>query len=810
METFLSDVRYSLRRLAAARWFTAAAVFTLALGIGANGAVFTFVNAVLLRGLPFDDPDRIVSVFPENQRGQQVAMSYPDFEDLRDQSRSFDELAVSLNATVNISEDEILPERLSGVYVSSGFFDMIGESPILGRNFTEEDNQEGAEPVVLLGHSVWQTRYGGDPDIIGRTVRANSLIATVVGVMAPGMQFPNNNDIWIPHQNLPPETQVNDRSVGNFSVMGRLRPGVSIDSAREEVALIGRRLVEAYPGEGREWTIRLMSFQERINGPEIRTIFLSLMGAVAFVLLIACANVANLLLARATLRTREIAVRVSLGATRSRIVRQLIVESGILSILAGVVGFAFAYFGIRWFDANTQDVGKPYWMEFTLDANVYLFIVAVCAGTVLLSGLAPALQVSRTDVNEVLKDGGRSGSSGLRSRRWAGALAVGQVILTLILLSGATFMMRSFVKLYTLNSGFDTADLLTMQIYMPLTQYPEAGPRQQFYEEFDRELASIPELEATAFASSFPLMGGGGAPLQVEGEDPIEDDLRPIVTSLTVGPGYFETLDIPLLQGRAFNEADGGEGSETAVVNQRFADLYLGGSALGRRVKLGGAAATADEPWFTVVGVVPNIRQRDPQDLQPDPIVYQPLRANPGRVMGLMLRTRGDPTASIEAVRSAVRSVDPDLPLYGIMTMEDRLAEQRWAFRVFGSMFSLFAFIALVLSAVGLYSLTAQSVAQRTTEFGIRMSLGATPREIARLAVNRATRHLAIALPIGILGAIGVGRLLSSLLVQMTPTDPVTLVTVVGILTTVVVLACLQPARRASRLDPVEALRLGG
>ncbi|MEX2582833.1 MAG: ABC transporter permease [Gemmatimonadota bacterium] len=808
MNHLWQDIRYAARRLGQARWFTLAAVATLALGIGANTTVFTLVNAVLVRGLPFEGPERIVAIWMENDRGQQSGLSHPDLVDLAEQSRSLESLAGSLSSNINVSGDTYAPEQVFGAYVTGNFFEMLGEGPAIGRGFLPEDDVPGAAPVVLIGHSVWQSRYGGDPGVIGQTLKVNSLAATIIGVMSPDMRFPNNNDIWIPKSNLPPESQVDDRAVVNFSAIGRLAPGVDMAGARQELQAIGSRLAEEYPATNAERRPNLMPFQERVNGPEISIMFLSLMGAVAFVLLIACANVGNLLLAKSSQRAREIAVRVSLGATRARIVRQLLIESLMLALIAGVVGLLIAVAGVRWFDVNTQNVGKPYWMEFTMDGAVFAFIAAVCLGTVILFGLAPALNVSRTDVNEVLKEGGRSGTTGSKARRWTSTLVVGELVLTLVLLSGAMFMMRSFLNLYRMDLGFETSGILVMRTYLPLTQYPDPEPRLRLFEDLERRLAEVAGVGSATLATAPPLSGGGGVRLELEGAEPVEPELRPIVTSLTIGDGYFDVLQLPLLQGRTFRQEDGLPGSETVIVNQRFADLHLGGDAIGRRIRYGGGAAPGEEaPWRTIVGVSPNVRQSALTEIEPDPVVYAPLRGNPPRAVSLIMRPRADVAGALSGVREAMRGVDPDLPVFDVQSLDEALAEQRWPLRIFGLLFSIFAVIALVLSAVGLYSVTAYAVAQRTHEFGIRMSLGAKPGDISWLALRRGLTHLAIGLPIGLLGAVGAGQLLRSMLAQVSPSDPITFVSIVLLLGGIAILACLVPARRAARLDPMVAFR---
>ncbi|HET9949399.1 MAG TPA: ABC transporter permease [Longimicrobiales bacterium] len=803
------DVRYALRRLLEARGFTLAALAALSLAIGANTTVFTFVNAVLLRGLPFDEGERIVAIWSENAQGEQIGgLSHPDYADLRDELRTLEGLAIAMGASVNLSDDETAPERLQGAYVSAGLFGLLREEPILGRRFSDQDDLPGAEPVMVISESLWRTRYASDRGVLGTTARVNSLPATIVGVMPARMRFPENVDVWIPQGNLPVETGTADRGNHAFQAFGRLAPGVSLEQAREELRAVGARLAEAHPETNAEVLLDLEPYDERVNGSEIRTIFLSLMGAVAFVLLIACANVANLLLAKAAEREREIAVRVSLGATRGRIVRQLLVESVLLAVAAGVVGLALSILGIRWFDSATQNVGKPYWMVFSMDPVVFGFMAAVCLGTALAFGLAPALQVSRTDVNEVLKEGTRGGSGGVRARRWASFLIVNEVILTIVLLSGAGFMMRSFMNLYTLEVGVETEGLLTARIYLPLTKYPDPAGQMRVHQALLDRLEGLPSLPAVTLATAPPLDGGARGPVELDGRAAEDGETPPLAIWLAVSDRYFETLGLEPVQGRVFDRADGAPGSEAVVVNERFVDVHLGGGdPLGRRVRIGAAPGTGPaEGWMSVVGVVPDVRQAT--NAEPDPVAYVPLRARPTRTPTLLARAAGDQASVVAALRGAMQAVEPDVPLYDVMSLDERLALERWPFRVFGILFGVFAAVALTLSAVGMYSVTANSVVQRTREFGIRTSLGAEPRTISWLALRRVLVHLGIALPVGLAGAYGVGRLLQSLLFGTEAGDPVTLAAIVLVMVSVALLACVAPARRAGRIDPMVALRV--
>jgi predicted permease len=531
------------------------------------------------------------------------------------------------------------------------------------------------------------------------------------------------------------------------------------------------------------------------------------MGAVAFVLLIACANVANLLLAKASERGREIAVRFSLGATRQRIVSQLLVESVILALIAGAVGLGLSIFGIRWFDSVTQNVGKPAWMVFSMDGIVFGFMAAVCLATGVLFGLAPALHVSRTDVNEVLKEGTRGGSGGLRTRRWAGALIIGETALTLVLLSGAAFMMQSFLALYRLDVGVEADGLVAMQVYLPLTKYPLPEPRAELFQNFLDRLDGMPEVRSSTIVSNIPLQGGAGLGVEVDGHVAEPGVALPPAAVVNVSDRYFETMGVELTQGRGFTRDDGLPGSEVAVVTEHFVQVHFpDGDALGRRLRLG--ATTPDAPWVTVIGVTPTIIQDTGEgDGTVRPAVFLPLRTNPVRTVNLVVRTQGDPAVATEAVRQAMRAVEPDIPFYNVQTMEERFELSRWPFRIFGMMFTMFAGIGLLLSAVGLYAVTANSVIQRIREFGIRMAVGAEPKQISWLALRRVLIQLAIGLPLGLLGALGVGQILQGLLIGTTPGDPMTLVGIAGIMVTVAVFACLWPARRAARIDPVTALR---
>jgi predicted permease len=806
--SILEDIRFAVRVLYKRRWMTAVAVVALALGISANTAVFTFVNAVILRGVPFPDSDRVVALGSRDARNRQMGVSYYDFLDWRAAARSFSHVALMGQPTFNVSEQGTAPEQYDGAYVSANTFRLIGAQPLLGRGFVDEDDLDGATPVVVLGYGIWQTRYSGDRGVLGKTIKINDLLAAVVGVMPQGMEFPPNTDLWLPLG----QATINrgqSRQIRIYQVIARLADGVTIPQARSELSTITAQLARDYPktNEGIEPTI--VTFNERSTPNQIRLVFFSMMGAVGFVLLIACSNVANLMLARSAERAKEVGVRVSLGASRGRVIRQLLVESVMLSLIGGIVGIPLAYAGIRLFDSLTQNVGKPYWMEFSIDPVVLLFFFVICFVTGVVFGLAPALHVSKTNLNEVLKEGGRSGSSGIRAHRWTNGLLVVQVALTLVLLAGAGFMTRSFFVLYRLDLGFETPNLLTMQINLNDRKYPTAQERNAFARRLTERLRGTGGLEAVTAASNFPLGGGAGLELTIDGRtDP--NARRPIVTMVSVGAEYFSTIGISILRGRSLNASDEIPGRTGVIVNQQLADTYFKGEdPLGRQISVSEEGPNGiDLRSLTIVGVSAIVRQRDVQNVEPDSVVYVPYFAGPnlGRIVDVIVRTPAT-AAAVPLIRQAVLELDPDIPVFNVRTMDELLAQRRWQYRVFGGMFAVFAAIALLLAAVGLYAVMAYSVTQRTQEIGVRMVLGAPPGDVVWLFLRRAFVLVAIGLTIGMTGAFGVGRLLQSILVQSSGQDVAVLLSIALLMITVAVTACAWPARRATRLNPVAALR---
>jgi predicted permease len=805
------DLKYAFRMLIKDPWFTLVAVLALGLGIGVNSTVFTFVNAVLLRGLPFPNADEIVHVNSRNTaEGNSDGVSFPDFQDWRAQAKTFSSLAAYQQTTMNISDLGHPPERASGVKVSANAFSIIGERPIQGRDFSDSEDKKGAEPVAIIGYGLWKTRYGSDPAIIGKAIKINDVSTTVVGVMAEGMRFPTNTDVWIP---LVPDAEMERRDARPFNLFGRLASGVTLQQARTELTGICKNLERQYPDTNKSIDAEIMTFNQRFNGGPIRIVFLALMGAVGFVLLIACANVANLLLSRSAKRSREVALRIALGASRGRVVRQLLVESTLLAFLGGILGWMLSLVGVRLFDLAVADVGKPYWIKFTMDATVFGFLVAVCFATGVIFGIVPALQVSKTNLNEILKESGRGNAGGRRARWMASSMVVAELALTIILLAGAGLMIRSFMKLYAMDIGVDTSRMLTMRLTLPDKKYPTPEKRRLFYEALLPHLAGIPGVAGSSITSAPPGNGAGARGLEFEGRPEPDRKKVPTATTLYVSEGYFDTLGVTAQQGRLLSASDGNPGSEAVVVNTRFAArFYPGEDAIGKRIRFQAPASGPDaqkiKPWMTIAGVVPNVRQRNAQDVDPDAIVYLSYRLDPPGGTAILIRARGEPGALTSAVRDAVQATDADQPVFGVQTMEQSFAQQRWPYRVFGTMFTIFAIIALVLSSVGIYAVTAYAVTQRTQEIGVRMALGAQGRQVSWLILRQGLTQLVIGLALGTAGAVFAAPVLGTLLVQIKPTDPVTLVGIGLLFTVVTVCACLIPARRATKLDPLTALRI--
>jgi putative ABC transport system permease protein len=637
-------------------------------------------------------------------------------------------------------------------------------------------------------------------------VRINGAPTTVIGVMAEGFSFPQNQDLWVP---LAPTPDLQKREArGLWFAFGRMAEGVTIGSARAEMETIGRRLASAYPRTNEGLLPAVQSFHEFFIGPNATTIYGLMWGAVGFVLLIACANLANLLLARGIGRSREISLRMALGAGRWRIVRQLLIESVMLSAMGGVFAWWIAKWGVRTYELTAN---PPSWfdhvLDYSMDYRVLGYFIATSIGTGLLFGLAPALRLSRLDFNSALKDGGRGATSGGRGKRLSAFLVAAEMALAVVLLAGAGVMIRSFLNIYTADPGVNAANILTMFLRLPDDKYPHPEARISFHERLKTRLEAIAGVESIAIANSLPAQGAGRLSYELAGAPPVDEQRRPTLSALVIGPAYFRTLEAPVLSGREFNDADGVSGVPVILVNQRFASQHWPGEdPIGKRLRL--FDGNTPEDWLTVVGVTSNIVQNDRTRQEFDPLIYLPYRLQPERGMWVAARTGVHPASLGTAFRREIQAIDSELPIWlGPFTLAERLAGGYRNKGFFGALFLIFAAIALLLASIGLYAVIAHSVSQRTQEIGTRMAIGATPRDILRLVCRQGMLPLGIGLTIGLLASFGVNRVLKAELVQVSPSDPITLAVASAVLVLSGALGCLIPARRAMRVDPVVALR---
>jgi predicted permease len=808
VEGLLQDGRFAARLIVKERWVSAAAVAAIALGIGANTLGFTIVNAAFIRPFAFERSDQLHAISWRPTRGRRLPSSALDLEDWRSQARSFTELGASSLSAINISDDHAPPEQTQGSSVTANLFDVLRQRPLLGRTFAEGEDRRGADAVVIIGYDIWRNRFDRDPDVVGRILRINGSPATIVGVMPEAMKFPDDSELWVPY--IPTDAQLR-RDARMLSVFGRLADGVTKQQASTEVDGIAQRLLAAHPELTKSATGgQVETLKERfLNGAAPR-MFVVIMGAVMFVLLIACANVATLLLSRVMYRSREVAVRYALGATRWRIIRQLLIESVVLAVIGGVLGLALASVGVRAFDSAIHATGAPYWLRFTIDYRVVFYVAAVCITTGVLFGLAPALQVSREQPHETLKDGARGAAGNRRSGRLSNVLVVAELALTIVLLCGAGLMLRSFIALYATPPGFEVNGLTRMRMQLPPSNYPTPEARLRFFDELLPKVAAVPGIGQAALTTAVPPLDHEEWRFEIEGRTYEENQPRPWTSTVLVTPGYLDVLGVAMMRGRTITAADGGPGAEHVVISQVMADRFFRGEdPVGRRIRF---VERDDEPalvpsWVTIVGVVAPFLQGDDSEAFKSPVVFVPFAAAPPRTASLIVRSAMPPVAVMTAVRGAVQALDPDQPVFAIETIAHVLADERSIYRIFATLFALLALIGLVLSAVGVYGVMAYAVAQRTQEIGVRMAVGAGRREVSWLFLKRGLAQLGIGSAIGLPAALTLGILARFQLVEVEPTDPLTFAAIIVVLGTVALTACLIPVRRASRVDPVNALR---
>lgn len=814
VEGFWQDLRFAARLIVKERWFSAAAIVAIALGIGANTLGFTIVNAAFLRGFPFDEADRLRAISWRPDSGFRTPSSPLDLADWKSQSGSFTGIAAYTFGAINISDDHAAPEQTQGSWVTANHFDVLRQRPVLGRTFVASDDQRDAAPVVIIGYDIWNHRFGLDPHVVGRILRVNGQPATIVGVMPERMKFPGNegSELWLPF--VPTDAQmVRDRRF--LGVFGRLAPGVSATAASAELDAIAQGIKAADPEHTKGLAgAQLETFVERFLGGAARPMLITVMGAVIFVLLIACGNVANLLLSRAMYRTREVAVRRTLGATRWRVVRQLLIESIALSSLGGVVGLGLASFGVRAFDTAIQTSGAPFWLSFTMDYRVLMYVAGICIATGVLFGLAPALQMSSANQNDTLKEGARGSFGTRRANRFGNGLVVGELALTVVLLCGAGLMLRSFVALYATDPGFTVDGLMRTRMQLPPAKYPTPESRRQFHEQLLPRLNAIPGVEAT-LTTSVPPLNQEEWRFEVDGR-PYAEDGRPWTGTLSIAPSYFDVLGVPVTRGRALVATDGAPGAENVVINAAMATRHFPGEdPIGRRIKFVPRSMStalpedADfaESWRTVVGVSAPFLQGDSDDAFRSPVVYVPLRQSAPRTASVMVRSNLPPGEVMTAIRAAVQALDVDQPVFNIETIASVIQNERLIYRIFATLFGVLAAIGLVLSAVGIYGVMAYAVTQRTQEIGVRMAIGAKHWDVTWLFLRRGLMQLVLGLAIGLPAALGLASVAQFQLVEIEPSDPVTMLGITIAVIIVALTACIVPATRAARVDPATALR---
>jgi putative ABC transport system permease protein len=798
------DVRYALRSLLRDRAVTTIVVACLALGIGINATLFSVVDGVLLQPLPFAAPHRLLVLNETFQRGgiRRAGVSYLDLRDWKAAATSFDAIVAVTGRSLALS-DGGEPERLLGAAASWDLFPTLGVPPALGRHFGPDDDRPGAEPVVILSDEVWQRRYQGDRGIIGRSVSVNGKPHTVIGVMPPKFGFPENHKAWIP---LTPIVEKDDRTARGLFTIARLKPGIDLGRAQSELATLAAKTATDFPLTSEGWSVRLRQLDEDFTPDDVRLVIWTMMGAVTLVLLIACANVANLMLARASMRQREFSVRAAIGAGRGRMVRQLLTECVMLGLFAAPIGLAIAYLGTWMLDRAVPPDDIPYFIHWEVSPRVIAYTALVSALTGIVFGLAPALQAGRLNLVESLRDGGRgSGQSGRRARV-RNALVVVEVALALVLLVGASLFVRSFFNLQAASAGFDTSPLMTLRFYMTGDAYAAADPKIQRVDDIVRRVEALPGVQS-AFASNFiPLGGGGGGGRAIVDGRSYARGEEPQIGFTGVTPHFFRTLAIALIKGRDLTDAEGMTRTPVAVINETMAKkLWPDADPIGQRFRL---AQTEPIEWFTVIGLTPDIRQFDlDDDTPPFPVAYVPYPYGATANTGLMIRVAGDPAGITAAARGEIRASDPGIPLFDVRTMEEVRTSGFWQFRLFGQMFGIFGAAALFLAAIGVYGVLSFSVSQRTQEMGVRMALGAGRGDVLRLVVRQGVLLCVIGIVVGLGGAFGITRVIRTLLYNVTPTDPVSFLGVSLFLTLIAVVASYLPARRATTVDPIVALR---
>jgi putative ABC transport system permease protein len=785
--------------------FTAIAVVTLALGIGGSTSIFTVVDAALLRGLPYKEPDRLYNLWEQTPKQEypKREFSYPDYQDYQ-QNNVFEGLAAYTGGGVILSGDGE-PESVGGPRVSANFFSVLGVEPILGRTFQAGEDSPGAAKVTVLTYGLWQRRFGGNPGIAGQALTINGESYTIIGVLPASFQFAlRNNDLWLPYQPTP--NQLTRRFMHGTNLIARLKPGIGPAEAQSELNLIAGRIEQQHNESHAGVTPQLVPLQEEIVG-SVRPILLVLLAAVGFVLLIACANVASLLLTRSLARQKEVAIRSAVGASRMRIVQQLLTESVLLSLVGGAAGLLIAYWGVPALVSSlpqNQLNAMPFLKELSLDKGILAFSFGLSLLTGLVFGLAPALQSSRLDLNEVLKEGGRNASAGV-GQRLRSAFVVSEIALAVVLLIGAGLMMKSLLRLLQTDVGFKTENLLTMTVILPPARYMQANQQIGFNDQLRERVQALPGVTGAGTVNILPLNAGNTTRFYVDG-DPVPEPGNEIESNIrTVSDDYFKTLEVPLLSGRAFDARDNSDVPNVVIINKTIADRIFGGrDPIGKRLRYAGIQV---DP-ITVVGVVGDVKITG-LDEAVKPVLYYPFRQNSSTFANLVVRTNTDPGSLVASVRNEVRSLEADAAILNVRTMDEMISQTTASFmrRFPAVLISIFAGVALLLASIGIYGVVSYSVSQQTHYIGVRMALGAGPSDILKLVLKQGLVLALLGVGIGALAAFGLMRLLRSLLFEVSANDVGTFAIVTSGLFFVALFACYLPARRATKVDPLTALR---
>lgn len=806
MDNLIQDLRYSIRLLLRKPGFTITAVIALSLGIGANTAIFSAVNAVLLRPLPYDEPERLVWIWEHNLASdvQQEPISFPNFSDYCERNQVFEGVAAFTiwRPVLTIAGE---PERIPASQVSASLFSVLRAKVAVGRTFLPEEDRPGKNNVVILSHALWERRFGANKLVVGETITLNGNPYTVAGVMADDFRHPAPDarrppELWVP---LGMDADQMHRRLDILNVMARLRPSASLEQARAEMETIAAQLDQQYPETNAGWGVTVVSLHERFVG-DVRPAMLVLLGAVAFLLLIACANVANLLLVRSTARQKEIAIRKALGATRGQLIKQFLIESTLLAVTGGVLGSLLAVWGVNVLRSlNLSNI--PLINEAGLDMRVYGFTLVISLLTGIAFGLIPALQASNPDLNESLKEGGRNPGLGVSSGRTRSLLMVFEVSLSLVLLIGAGLMINSFLRLQRVDPGFNPDRVLTVELALPGSKYAESHQVLSFYREVVDRVGRLPGVRAAAAVSAPPLGGGVSVlNLEIEGQPRLPAGQVLGAESQVISPSYFHTMGIPLMEGRLFTDGDVEGAPGVIVINDVMADRYWPNEdPIGKRISLVDAQTG---PWLTVIGVVGNVHQLS-LDSEPYPQMYEAYSQNPSWGATLVVRTASDPVGMISSVRAEVSAVDRDQPLYNVRTMENLLSESVSRQRFNMLLISVFTVVALALAAVGIYGVISYSVSHRSHEIGIRMALGARQVDIVKMVIEHGLKLALAGIGIGLAVAFLLTRVMSSLLYGVSAIDPLTFAIGTIVLIAVYALACYIPARRATKVDPMIVLR---